>query len=737
MVRLIVWLLCALLMTVASPALAIIGKPVGVMSYDMGFRPVSPGFNQVDEVRWQGLADTADVDLSLVGEDGFGAKRHALFEALSAKAETLAKGGDAAAAAAMLRRAIALRRRYLGQVDFRQADGVLSAAYLRLAQLADRAGDPAAALEAHRLLSNHLFQRPKDGGTDCRIACAAGSWQDTHKPKRPYYMAHLLTLVGAVAGSDPTDAVIGEAFDLIQLIENTEVSAAIGRMVADRDATDAGHGELVRERRRLERRIDMVERELAVAERASLGAGDLTVEVLRSQLSSLQFRAAQALQALEQTDPAYRLISSSALMSIAGAREVLRPGEAYVMSVSGQNGSAVLVLRADRAMLYGAPLTDADLADAVDRLRSGLDPSVVTAKEDLFLFDAEAAAMLYRHLLAPAEDFLADVSNLLFDLDGALQTVPPAVLLTEDRGPALPDLEAFKAAPWLIRRYQTTILPSVRTLYAIRKYAEPPAAERPFLGIGDPVLKDHPGDSLRGRSQGGSALAWLARPKAAPLTASMLRGGRTDVGALRDLPSLPDTARELTWLAGSLGADGSRLMLRDEAREARVRDLPDIGAYRIIAFATHGLLGGEISGVSHPALVLTPPGVASAADDGVLTSAEVALLRLDADWVILSACNTAAPEGGPGTDGLSGLARAFFLAGARSLFVSHWPVSSDATVRLTTRMFELLTADPKLNRAEAHRQSMLALLGNTDEPVFSHPLFWAPFVVVGEGGRPR
>ena len=161
----------------------------------------------------------------------------------------------------------------------------------------------------------------------------------------------------------------------------------------------------------------------------------------------------------------------------------------------------------------------------------------------------------------------------------------------------------------------------------------------------------------------------------------------------------------------------------------------DLTRYRNLAFATHGLMAGDFKGLAEPALVLTPPEKGSELDDGLLTAGEISQLKLDADWVILSACNTAAPDGTPGAEGLSGLTKAFFYAGARSLLVSHWAVSSDAAVALTTRMFdESAKGAPK---AEALRRSMLALMARTDKPYFAHPAFWAPFVLVGEGGGIR
>jgi CHAT domain-containing protein len=137
---------------------------------------------------------------------------------------------------------------------------------------------------------------------------------------------------------------------------------------------------------------------------------------------------------------------------------------------------------------------------------------------------------------------------------------------------------------------------------------------------------------------------------------------------------------------------------------------------------------------AEPALLLTPPSQATEVNDGLLTASEIAQLRLDADWVVLSACNTAAGASDkPGAEALSGLARAFFYAGARALLVSHWAVNSEATVRLITKAFAELKADAKLGRAEALRRSMVPLVERGGG--YDHPANWAPFVVVGEGAR--
>ncbi len=211
--------------------------------------------------------------------------------------------------------------------------------------------------------------------------------------------------------------------------------------------------------------------------------------------------------------------------------------------------------------------------------------------------------------------------------------------------------------------------------------------------------------------------------------------GLADAPTIRALPRLPETREELGALARTLGAKRRAMLLGGEATERVVKAM-SLKDYRILAFATHALVAGELAGLSEPALVLTPPSRGTKLDDGLLTASEVAQLKLDADWVILSACNTASSDGTPGAEGLSGLAKAFFYAGSRALLVSHWPVASDAAVAITTRML-VEARKPGIGRAEALRRAMLALIQDEKNPQYAHPYYWAPFVVVGEGGLVR
>jgi CHAT domain-containing protein len=162
--------------------------------------------------------------------------------------------------------------------------------------------------------------------------------------------------------------------------------------------------------------------------------------------------------------------------------------------------------------------------------------------------------------------------------------------------------------------------------------------------------------------------------------------------------------------------------------------------YSIIYFATHGLVAGDLErfakSKAEPALVLTIPDKPTDFDDGVLQASEIAQLKLNADWVVLSACNTAAAEN-PGAEALSGLARAFFYAGARSLIVSNWEIGDESTARLMLNTFQASASNSKLSHAEALRQAMLKMIDDAKTDDDAHPRLWAPFVVVGEPMRPQ
>ncbi len=359
-------------------------------------------------------------------------------------------------------------------------------------------------------------------------------------------------------------------------------------------------------------------------------------------------------------------------------------------------------------------------------------------------FDLDKAHRLYQLLFGQVEDLIRE-RHLIIVPTGALTQLPFQVLITEPPLPGASEADRHRQAAWLARRVPITVLPAIGSLDALRKYAKASAAPRPYLGFGNPLLAgpDARYAPLAALARARQSCADPAQPQSValpqlrgPASRMVTSNGLADLAFLRAQPPLPETADELCAVARDLHAGATSVQLGRHAAEAEVKRFSKDGVlarYRVLHFATHGAMVGEVVGSSEPGLVLTPPEKATGIDDGYLSASEIALLKLDADLVILSACNTAA-GGAEGSETLSGLARSFFYAGARALLVSHWAVNSEATVKLITAALAAMAADAKIGPAEALRGSISALIARGSDAEV-HPANWAPFVVVGGAVR--
>jgi CHAT domain-containing protein len=471
----------------------------------------------------------------------------------------------------------------------------------------------------------------------------------------------------------------------------------------------------VRERQDLVDRRQSLDRDLY----RRIGQGDAKARDeanrLRQQLAKVDDRLTRVDVEIAKGFPNYADLVATRPVTIDEAKALLGAGEALASLVVDRAATYLWVVSARSVTFTALNIGSDELDRTVARLRDGLDISR-TGDIDKTKYDLALAHGLYRRLLGDVEAELAGIDHLIIVAGGALQSLPPGVLVTADPAAAAGD---YRAAHWLIDRTAISVLPSVQTLKSLRRL---PRGRRPgaaFLGMGDPLLGDH------------ASTAQNVAPES-----FYPRGAVADVSVVRRLPSLPETANELLTIAASLGAGPESVYLRERATKRRVETM-ELADYRVIAFATHGLMAGDFKGLAEPALVLTPPAVGTAQDDGLLTASDIAHLRLNADLVILSACNTAAPDGRPGAEGFSGLAKAFFYAGSRALLVSHWPVESEAAVRLTTRTIGQLAGPNRVGPAEALRRAMRELRDDRSAAYFAHPGVWAPFVVVGEGAQGR
>lgn len=541
------------------------------------------------------------------------------------------------------------------------------------------------------------------------------------------------------------------AFTTAQRVIESRAASAMAQAAARAAAGDERLAALARERQDLVEAWQREDRAL-VAMLATPEPDMAAVAALRERLAAHDGRIRRLDADLAAAFPEFAGLHNPSASSLDEARAGLAPGqvllffadttalgdvaaETYLWAVTADgpvrwvrigrdSGELAAAVRHLRDMLGVGPLT---------RGATALTSTSRATRADEVI---EAGSRIHDALLGPVSDLLAG-RELVVVPSQSLAELPFHLLVAERAPDGAAD--PYRETGWLVRDHAITVLPTVWALAAPgpdagrRGEAEP---AEPYLGFANPLLSGRDGSDLRAFARSGCEAE--RGPDASgpgdvlPVAAALYRGGAADVDAVRRLAPLPETLDEACAIAELLGAGPEAVIQGAEATEEAIKRLSAEGRLsraQVLHFATHGLVAGELSALAEPAIVLSPPDAASPEDDGLLTASEVAALRLDADWVILSACNTAAGDGGG--EALSGLSRAFLYAGARSLLVSHWPVNSDAAVRLVTEAVGELAADPGIGRAEALRRAMLAEIDRGGR--YADPGNWAPFVLIGAG----
>lgn len=436
----------------------------------------------------------------------------------------------------------------------------------------------------------------------------------------------------------------------------------------------------------------------------ALGKSAAEVSRLDAVIAVLDADNAAAGAELDKRFPGYRALSRPVPVSLAEAARGLEAGQALLLPLPLDDGLlSIVVTRAGLRWQQGT-MGSAAIAAAVDSLRAATD----AGNDETAAFPAMPAFSLYQALLpATLRATLPRHADLSLYGGGALSRLPLGMLLTAAPRAATLMPSGFASAPWLIRQHSIEVAAMLTASASAPGNGSAPGVS--FAGIGAPILAPVPTTAL--------AMTSVGRLR-------LLRGGMADPATLRTLPSLPAAAAELRAIGSALQPAQTLLLLGEDATEARVK-AADLSPYRVIAFATHGLIGGDGS-LPEAALVLTPPTTATALDDGMLTASEVSALRLDADWVILSGCDSAGAGNGAAPT-YSGLARAFFQAGTRSLLVSMWPIRDDFAARLTVAT---LAASRHLSKARALQNAELAMIADRKRPGAANPSAWASFILL-------
>jgi CHAT domain-containing protein/tetratricopeptide (TPR) repeat protein len=535
-----------------------------------------------------------------------------------------------------------------------------------------------------------------------------------------------------IAGFDPADA----AFRFADLARGMSVQGAIAQMSVRAGAGDPALEEAIRREQDAARQIEAIRGVLAESAGRPADQRDARVDAqLTRQVQTLEADRGRLNEELARRFPEYEALRNPRPPSLADAARALKPDEALVSYFVGREASYVWAVRQGQAPRFAAiSMGEAALSREVTALRAALDPQAATLDE-VPAFDAARSHRLYAAILGPVEAAIAGARAVTFVPHGALGQLPMAVLVTKAPGNVVaragqPFFTEYRDVAWLVRDTAVSQVPSVAAFRVLRGLPAPAAERRAFAGFGDPVFS-----AQQAAAQAPAGALATRGVRLVRRNAPSAQANAASVG-LGDLQPLPDTADEVLSVARAIGADLQRdVFLGRNASEGAVKKA-DLARRRFVMFATHGLVPGELDGLTQPALALSAPALADGDGDGLLTMEEILRLRLDADWVVLSACNTASGDG-EGAEAVSGLGRAFFYAGARALLVTSWPVETTSARLLTTDVFARQAANPKLDRATALRQSMLNLIGTGPEGagfVYAHPIFWAPFLLVGDGG---
>ena len=533
---------------------------------------------------------------------------------------------------------------------------------------------------------------------------------------RPGLVAPCLAVYAAAARQEPARrrVLFGEMFQASQLgqgsITSRQIAEASARLAvnaknprvaaairARQDAANALSG-LYRDR-------DILAAQQKNPNALAMPTLTITPAELDKEIAAARARLADADQALQAAAPNYGQL----VQQVVTAKQVLDalvPGEAFAEITLDSTGGYVFVLANGHVTAAPVPANEAAMAKLVAALRASIVPDT---ENRLPRFDTNVAYRIYADTLGKLAPDLAGVHTLVVAPAGPLLAIPFGVLLTAPANPA-----NLAAAPWLLRRFVVMHVPAAANFVSLARIAGTSRATVPWFGFGDfiPVNLAQAERTFPGTTCKDSATLFAG------------------------LPPLPSAERELTAARELLGASPKDELLGRNFTVPAVMQAP-LSDVRVLHFATHAILPTELTCQGEPAIVTSAPPGAKSATDALLTSSDIMQLNLDANVVILSACNTGGAGGRTAGESLSGLARAFFFAGARSLMVTHWSVNDQAAAYLVAATLARYRAGGSI--AAALRDAELGMLdgaGKSLPAALAAPFFWAPFAAIGVDRQP-
>ncbi|WP_218667920.1 CHAT domain-containing protein [Sphingopyxis sp. KK2] len=527
--------------------------------------------------------------------------------------------------------------------------------------------------------------------------------------------------LGALSPDTASSTARADAFAAAQWSSIGETAATLAKVAAQTSRSSGPVAEKERFRQEVRDSVAALNRD--IAQWLSVPGGD-DQELLRK----FYLRDVDAVmgdmstEEIAAIDPAYDGLVKPRPLAADRVQALLGKGEALLFFLPDARGTSVFALTQRGFTWHRSALTRDALARDVDTLRAQLKRDI---KErwvgSVDNFDEALAYRLYRELIAPIEPALGGATRLMTVTPGPLSGLPLTLLVT---APVPPEGEPA----FLIDRYEVTTLPSVSSLFSIRCLLHAQAERPAACGDGPARARDASAPTLF--AAGAPALkGFPGADRGVVEYSEIFDRGVASPARILEMSYLPGAQREIDGVRALFPGDTATALTGPAATEAVIKTSPNLKKARYVLFSTHGLLASETGLDGEPGLVFTPPaeGAQSELDDGLLTASEAAQLKLAADIVILSACNTASSAKGGDAEGLSGLAQSFFYAGAGALLVSHWPLDDASGAAIVTRLFAAIEQKPGASSSAFHN----AVLALRRDPEASAPAFWAPLVYVG------
>jgi CHAT domain-containing protein len=539
--------------------------------------------------------------------------------------------------------------------------------------------------------------------------------QDRHLGLPENFITPFLDALFDQAAKHPDDArgLHAEMFEAAQLVQGNLTAQYIAKAAARLAAGEGKVSVALRQLQDTELALKTLfnDRDAEARKPASLQDPKRLAQ-LDAAIVAAQAKRNDAEAAAQAAAPAYgQLIQAYATTK--DVTGLLDPTEGFVAIYLGEkSGFGFLVTRAG-VTAYRVPLTLETAAKAVEHLRQTAEAGADDrGRPRIPVFDVAGAFDLYQQLLAPIAGKLDGIDRIVISSDGPLLSLPFEMLVT-DKTPAVSNGD-YRKVPFLLKRFALSYVPAPQTFVRLRQIKGSQAPE-PYVAFGN-----------------------FEKPTYAQFAATFPRDRcASDLDALQQLADLPGTNDELLEVGRLLDVRNRDIVLGDDFTKAKL-ERTNLKKFRVVHLATHAFLPSELHCLSEPSILMSAPAKAVNADDAFLYSGEILQLPLDADLVILSACNTAGPSGAAG-ESLSGLARAFFYAGSRGLLVTQWSVDDDSAQFLTTKtMLGMKPGTVPRDTTLALRQAKLERLETAGRPggpslIFSHPFAWAPFVLIGDG----